>query len=259
MIARPPPGTRAIARAVRLLTALGTRKNIGWRLTDLAAQCELDDSTTHRIMTCLTLLRLAQQRKSDRRYIPGPMLFELALSLPAYPVFQRDCHAILLQLVKVTGWNTFMYLRSGEESVCIDRIGASTLAQPLIDIGSRRLLAGSSMGIAMLLAMPKEERLAILAANRERLDQVAAHRKRGYELMWMRSMEKGMGFSLGDVLPGGGSIAVAILDTNRQPFAAIGVSGPLDAFTPDRIDAVTAMLQEEARRIEVEQTELINP
>lgn len=244
---------------MRLLTALGTRKHIGWRVTDLAAQCELDDSTVHRIMNCLTVLRLAQQRKSDRRYIPGPMLYELALSLPAYPALQASVHTVLLRVAKSTGWNVFLYLRSDEESVCLDRVGSPILAQPLIDLGSRRPLAGSSMGVAMLLAMPKAEQQAIYAANRERLDVIAPHRKRGYDQLWDRSLKAGLGLSLGDVLSNGGSIAVAILDADKQPFAALGVSGPLEEFTPERIEATIAMLRREARRIEKEQAEVHGP
>jgi len=252
-----PPGTRSIARAVSLLTVLGTRKQIGWRLTDLAAQCALDDSTVHRIMTCLSMLRLVQQRKSDRRYIPGPMLFELALGFPAYSSLQSACHTTLIRVVKNTGWNAFLYLRSGEESVCLDRIGGPSSVLPLIDVGGRRPLAGSSMGIAMLLGMPVQERQAILIANRKRFKTATAHRKRGYDRMWKRSITAGIGLNLGDVLPSGGSIAVPIIDARKRPFAALGVSGPLEEFTRTRIDTVAAMLLNEARQLEIEQAELL--
>lgn len=250
-------GTQSIARAADLLKALGTRKTIGWRLTDLAAHCGLDDSTAHRIMSCLASLRLAHQRPMDRRYVPGPMLFELALGLPAYFDLQAACHKSLVGLVRKTGWTAFLYLRSGDESVCLDRVGASA-RPPAVDVGTRRPLAGSAMGVAMLLALPKPEQKAVLASSLRKVRSVPAHRGRAYNRMWRRSLAEGMALNLGDIFPSTGSMAVAILDARKQPFAAIGVAGPLGEFSRERIAEVKQWLLSEARRIEREQSELIN-
>ena len=73
-------GTQSIERAVRVLTEVTARSRFGWRPTDLAARCGLDRGTTHRILACLVRERLVQQRAVDGHYLPGPLLFELALS-----------------------------------------------------------------------------------------------------------------------------------------------------------------------------------
>ena len=251
-----PSGTQSIVRTVKLLKALGARRQIGWRLTDLAAHSGLSTSTAFRIMTCLSAMRLARQRPHDRRYVPGPGLYELALSVPSCADFQAGCRATLLKISERTGWVVFLALRSGEDSVCIDRVG-STSVNILNEVGRRLPLAGSSLGVAILLGLPARERQRILAANRQALRSNKAHRGRTYDQMWRQSQQRGLGINLGNILPGGASMSVPILDTQGHPVAAVGVAGPLAEFTERRIGTVSQMLRESAARIAAEHAEVI--
>jgi len=251
-----PPGTQSIERTFELLKALGARRGIGWRLTDLAAHCGLNTSTTHRIMNCLLAMRLARQRAHDKRYVPGPGLFEYALSLPAYFEFQDACREHLLRLAKSTGWVAFLSLRSEEETVCVDRVG-TTSVNVLNKVGRRLPLAGSAMGVAILMALPKKEQGVLLRASRKVLRSNPAHKDRAYDAMWERSKIFGTGLNLGDIVPGAASIGVAIRNARGQPLAAIGLSGPVPEFTSARIAQVKSMLEAEVTSIELQQANLI--
>lgn len=251
-----PGGTQSIVRTVTLLQALGTRRQIGWRLTDIAAHCGLSTSTAYRIMTCLTALRLARQRPQDRRYVPGPALYELALTVPACAHFQTACHPLLARISAQTGWVVFLALRSGGETVCVDRVG-TTSVNLMNEVGRKVPLAGSSLGIAILLGLPAGERRSLLAASRKALRANAAHRARTYDAMWDRSRRLGVGLNLGNILPGGASLGVAILSPGGSPVAALSVAGPLAEFTEQRIAAATQLLRASALRIAREQAELL--
>src|SRR5919106_3409986 len=74
-------GTQTVGRAVSLLREVAARGSFGWRLTDLAAHCGLDKATAYRMLKCLEEERLVKRRASDRHYLPGPLLFELGLTL----------------------------------------------------------------------------------------------------------------------------------------------------------------------------------
>src|SRR4051812_33671562 len=93
-------GTQSLERAVLIMKKLAERGGLGWRLLDLAQHCGIERTTTHRILTALVRQRLAEQRPGDRRYVPGPLLFELGLSVPAYSGFQAACAAPLSRLVR---------------------------------------------------------------------------------------------------------------------------------------------------------------
>ncbi len=257
MPAKAPAGTQSIVRTFELLKALSTRRTIGWRLTDLAAHCGLNHSTAHRIMACLLAMRLVRQRADDKRYVPGPMLYEYALATPSYFRFQAACEKNLARVAKKTGWVGFMYLRSDEESVCTNRVGTYPGRQSFNDVGSRLPLAGLALGIAILLALPRTEQEAVLAANWKALYSNAAHRKRAYREMWQRSKAQGLGVNLGDVVPGIGSLGVAILDAQGRPVAAIGASGPLEGVGERRLAEIRRLLQDEAKVLMREQAALI--
>lgn len=256
MAKRIPAGTQSIVRTVQLLKALGARRQIGWRVTDLAAHCGLTTSTAYRIMTCLTGLRLARQRTHDKRYVPGPVLYELALNVPAYFRFQAACRQYLERIHTETGWVVFLALRSGDETVCIDRVG-TTSVNIMNDVGRRLPLAGSALGCAILLALPHREQERIWRANRRTLLQNKAHRDRPYDEMWRRSQALGLGLNLGDILPGGASMSAPILDHGERPVAAVSVAGPLPEFTDARIGAVGQLLRDTVARIRREHADII--
>lgn len=251
-----PGGTQSIVRTVTLLQALGTRRQIGWRLTDIAAHCGLSTSTAYRIMTCLTALRLARQRPRDRRYVPGPALYELALTVPACAHFQTACHPLLVEIAAQTRWVVFLALLSGSETVCVDRVGATSV-NLMNEVGRKVPLAGSALGVAILLGLPAAEQRRMLGASRQALLANPAHRGRSYAQMWQRSQRLGVGLNLGNILPGGASLGVSIRSPQGRPVAALSVAGPVGEFTERRIAAATQLLRETAARIAREQAELL--
>jgi DNA-binding IclR family transcriptional regulator len=257
MATPPRAGTQSILRTIALIKALSTRRAIGWRLTDLAAHCELKHSTAHRIMRCLIEQRMAQQRAEDKRYVPGPMLYEFSLGLPSHIRFQAASQRHLARLARRTGWVGFLYLRSGQDSVCINRVGTYPGRNSFNDIGSRVPLAGSAPGVAMLMVLPKAEQEALLAASWKAMQRNAAHRRRAYREMWQRSLGEGLGYNHGDIVPGIGSLGAAILNPYGRPVAALAVSGPLEALPGRRLAETMDLVRAEAQHMTREHRSLL--
>ncbi len=255
-MSRHPPGTQSIQRTILILKTVAERKEIGWRLTDLAAHCGLEKATAHRILACLAAERLLQQRPGDRRYVPGPLLFELALALPAYAAFKEAVHEELLRIANRADAIAFLHLRSGEETICVDRVGRSQV-QPLTVIGTRRPMTESTAGVAMLLAMPKPAQEQLLESIQGGSRAGTERRTLVYRKILSKSRRYGFGISRGDVVPGLAAIALPVVDAMKRPFATISVMGPLTSFDEDRIQKIARMLAGEARRIEREHRALI--
>jgi DNA-binding IclR family transcriptional regulator len=238
-------GTQSIERAVVLLKELAARSNFGWRLSDLAARCELDQSTAHRILACLLRERLVQQRKRDHHYLLGPLLIELSLALPGPANFRAACQAPLSRIAHRTRGVACLYLRSGAEFVCAARVGSSPLKGLTVQVGTRQPLITSAGGVAMLLAIPLEESRAVVAANMKHVASYGEVRIRALEKMLQRSHKYGYGINLGDVVPGIHAFGIAIRDADDQPFAALTVSGAAEDFPASELSTVVAVLEEE--------------
>ena len=254
MIQHPVPGTRSISRAIEVAKTVAEHKHIGWRLTDLAARCGLEKSTTYRILNNLVLEQIVQKRSSDRRYIPGPLMFELSLCTPAYPAFIAALHPVLTRLAR-SGASAHLYLRSGSEVVCVDDV-PNPDAQQLTTKGRRLPIEQSTYGIAMLIAMHKDEQQDVLriaeTRGATRNKNLGAYRK-----VLAQARSAGYAINAGQVVPGLTSIAVAVVDTQGQPFAAIGVVGPDTVLRGAKIERMVEVLRHAAQQISEDHAELI--
>lgn len=246
-------GTQSIERAVVLLKELAARGSFGWRLSDLAAHCDLDKGTAHRILGRLQRERLVQRRESDRHYLPGPLLFELGLAHEALAEFQAACQAPLERVARRTRGVAFLYLRSGTDFVCAARVGETSLKGLSIMVGTRRPLVSSSGGVAILIALPEDECRKVIAENMKRVARFGELRIKSIEKMIRRSREHGFGINMGDVVPGINSFSLAIRDAKGAPFASLTVSGASDDFPAAGIAKVMSVLEEERAQIVLQQ------
>jgi DNA-binding IclR family transcriptional regulator len=255
---RAPSGTQSLTRSIKLMRVLATRGEIGWRLSDLAAACELDKGTAHRILSGRVVERLVKQRPGDRRYLPGPLLFELGLSLPGQHAFQSAADAHLAASCRRMRCAGMLLLRSGYEYVCSVRAGTVRLPGLMVDMGTRRPLFTSVGGVAILQTLTKEEVEDILANNTA---QEVAKRGEGrlpaLRKMRERSARHGFGVNLGDVVGGVHALAVALRAPDGKAFAAVSLVGTDDNFPESRLDEIHTEMQALAALLEADAARLL--
>lgn len=239
-------GTQSIERCGMILRTLALRGSIGWRLVDLSAHCELDKGTTHRILSSLVRERLVQQRESDRRYVLGPLLFELGLAVPALAALQAACAAPLSRVANRFGGVSMFYLRSGAEFVCAARTTNVTLAALTVDVGTRRPLIVSAGGVAILIALPPAEAKRIVALNMEYIERFSRQRIAAIKRVLRQSRRCGFGVSRGEIVPGVSAYGVAIRNTLGVPFASISLVGTTASFPSTRISEIIKVLEQES-------------
>ena len=253
-----PSGTQSLARSIRLLRVLAARGEIGWRLSDLAAACELDKGTAHRMLSALVKERVVQQRPGDKRYLPGPLLFELGLSLPGQHAFQAAAEAMLAGWARRMNANAMLLLRSGYEYVCSVRTGPSKLPGLMVDVGTRRPLFTSVGGVAILQTLPDDEARDVIDNNREQeIARRGAARLEMLEAMRARSAKHGFGVNMGDVVQGVHAFALPVRGADGTAFAAVCLVGIAEKFPESRIPEVRAELEKVAQLLESEAARLL--
>jgi len=245
-------GTQSIERAVLVLRELAARGRFGWGLWDLAARCKLSRATTHRILACLIRERMAHQRDSDRHYLPGPLIFELSLAMPAYAEFQAKCVEPLARLAKRFKAQSILNLRSGTDWVCAGFAGQSVYVGGGLEIGMRRPLASTAGGVAILIALPPDEARAIFDQNLKDLERMGDDAVRRLENMIARSHSLGYAFNQSETTHGVHSLGVPLRepDPSRKVFGALAVSGHAADFPVSRAPEVITAMREEASGIE---------
>lgn len=230
-------GTQSLARGIKLLRMIATRPGFGWRLSDLAAACQQDKATVHRMLACLVDERMVEQRASDRHYLPGPLMYELGFALPHHGQFQRRAEATLRSFARRMAGIALLLLRSGNEYVCTVRAGSLPLSGLMVHPGTRRPLFTSVGGVAILQTLPDSEMRAVLLDNvsqevaRRGTDRLASLQK-----MRERSDRHGFGVNLGDVVPGLHALAVPVRGSRGDAFAALCLIGTEELYGEERLD-----------------------
>ena len=238
-------GTQSIERAVRVLTEVTARSRFGWRPTDLAARCGLDRGTTHRILACLVRERLVQQRAVDGHYLPGPLLFELALSLPAYDALRRQSEPVLARIARRTRGYALLSVRSFDDAVCIASAGMPAYLGTAFEVGTRRPLVGIAAGVAILMAMPRAKAQAIV----DRELPILPDRK-SLARMWRRSLALGFAANVGYTARGVNAVGVPLLDPDGSVFGSLAVAASASDLPSGKLQDTRAALAEDARRVE---------
>ncbi|MGD9943588.1 MAG: IclR family transcriptional regulator [Burkholderiaceae bacterium] len=243
-------GTQSIARAIALIKAICQRPINGWCLADLVAYCGLEDGTARRVLKKLVLERLLARRACDGRYVPGPLLYELGMTAFPYAQFQSACEPYLGRLGRRFDSAAFLYLRSGDEFVCIGLRNPLSLKGVVLQVGTRRSLGLASGGMAIILGLEEPERSRMLRT----CEKVA--RKQGkkalatFQNIHARSEAFGAGVNLNDGLGGVAAVCAALFLAPGEPFASIGVGNAADHIAMLGVERVKEAVEQEARAIE---------
>lgn len=244
-------GTRSLRRGVQVLRVLSTHTATGWRLSDLAVETGLDAATVHRLLQGLVGERLAARVAGSRRYTLGPLAYELGLAAaPSYGL-DRLAAPILQQLATQTRDIVFLNVRSGDDSVCIARHeGRAALKAYTVDVGTRRPLVLSAGGVAILVALPRAEQQAVLAANLGTPILADEHRRRAARRIVARSRRAGHGWNQADFIPGIAAIGVAVRNGDGAPIASLSLAALERDLDDARRERLLGKLRDEAARVE---------
>lgn len=243
-------GAQGITRAVLVLKLLARQADVGLRLVDLAQAAELTRPTMHRLLKALVAQGMAVQDAATRRYRLGPLVFELGLAA-AHRFNLRDLStATLADLARVTGDTTFLFVRSGDDAVCINRIqGTYPVQTPALPLGSRQPLGVSAGGLALLAALPAAEQKRIIEAVAPRLgaygeldaDDVRTHcalvAKVGYAHIANRAV------------PGISALGVPVYGESGLLLAAVTVAATHNRMTDARVREIVPLLRGAAQAI----------
>lgn len=246
----PRQGAQAIRRALAVLRILAAGREAGVPLAEVVQATGLTRPTVHRIVHVLIEEGIVERHARTGRYAIGNQVPELALARPRPSSLQVAANPSLQRASAEIGDTLFLTVRTGNDTLCVDRrIGAYPIQVLSIGIGARRPLGVSSAGVAILAALPAQDARKIVAANEKRfeayqtdaatvLGQITAARRRGYN---MREI---------GLVQGTKSISTWIKTPDGRPAAAMTVSAVRTRLGPRREQEVAEILLREARTIE---------
>jgi len=243
---RPAGNLVSLDRGISLL-AVVSESSDGMRLTDAAAAVGLSASTAHRILGALVEHGLLRMEQTTRRYRPGPGLFRLGAAAARHYGLADVARPSLQRLAALTEDTVSLTVIEGLEALCLDRIyGTYPIKTMTLEVGQRRPLGVGAGSLALLSALPPQERRVLIEADAQR--RMLAHPNFTSENLtrWADdAARKGYAYSPERVLGGMSGVGVAIPGPGSRPLAAISISGITSRFRGDRLKELVEHLQRE--------------
>ncbi|UOM35277.1 IclR family transcriptional regulator [Acuticoccus sp. I52.16.1] len=239
----------SIGRAVAAIRCVARGGAEGRRLSDVAREIGLHKATAARVLATLTETGVLR-REDDRRYRIAPQFLE-ALGLPvSLGALRQRARGELMELVEKVEDTGLLSVRSGLESLCIDRhVGRHPLQALSLDVGARRPLGAGAGSLALLAFLPRDERETILAALADRLPyrSVTAEAIRHHAAEARRD---GYTYLPDFVVHGMTGIGAPVREPSGLIVAAVSVAGVGDRLKGPRRDEVARLVLEACGRIE---------
>ena len=185
-------------------------------LAELVERTGLARATAHRLATALEDLGLL--RRTDGQWSLGPTLARLGAAAAAGPPLAVAARPALAWLRDETQESTQLYVRRGEERVCVASLESPHSLRTIVPVGAVLPIARGSAGRALSDG----------------------------EETWVQSVEERE--------PGVASVSAAVMDRRHGPapvvVAAISVSGPIERTTRSPGRRYGALVVEAARDVE---------
>ncbi len=235
----------------RVLTVLETIVALGpsATLADVAAQAGLPKPTVHRFLAGLSR-RGYVRRDEHGTYSPGPRTFALANTAQSRCDYALVARPALANLRTHTVDTIHVALRDGDQAVYITKLEAQRRIQCASKVGAHLDLHSTAMGKAILAALAKTDREALLA----RLSLVAHTTHTLRTLPALRhdlDLVAAQGFAVDNEENEDSvrCIAAAFRDQSRSVVGAVSISGPTFFLTPKAAIALGPSVAEAAAAI----------
>jgi DNA-binding IclR family transcriptional regulator len=207
----PRSGVRTVDRAVGLLDAIA--RAAPCTLNDLARETGLARPTAHRLAVALEEHRLLV-RDDDGRFRLGARLVGWGAAAGAALALVEPARGILQRLSAETGESAQLYVREGDQRVCVVTHERPTGLRDTVPLGAVMPLTRGSGGRVLLAWADDRDRFdvdpALLAAVRD----------------------AGWAATVGEREPGVASVSAPVR-VGSHVLAALGVSGPAERFGTD--------------------------
>ncbi|MGY2701380.1 MULTISPECIES: IclR family transcriptional regulator [unclassified Nocardioides] len=230
----------AATRALRVLRFLAGQPD-PVPLDRIMRACELPRSTTYHLLHVMEEEGFVVHLADEHRFGLGPAAFELGSGYARQEPLQRIARRPLADLVDRVAQSAHLAILHGREVLYVVEERAPRRPPLVTDVGVRLPAHLTASGRAILARLPASQVRALYPSATEFVERHGRGPAAPSALRALLSDTRQRGYAVedGEVTPGLASVAVAVLDHNRHPVAAVAVTYPDDSDADGLPEAVT--------------------
>lgn len=242
-------GTASLEKALDVLDAIGASQH-GLGHAELAARLGVPRTTVYRILATLVARGMVRRDPFRRVYSLGLHCFELARKAFSMPDLVAAASLELRALRDLTGETSYLAALDGLETVSLDRFEGAHSERSAAVHGERKPVYSTSQGKAILSALDRADRDAIIRdlVLRPFTPKTITDRRR---LRAELKLTTARGYAIDDeeTLPGVHCVGAPIVDPEGKVRGAISIAGPAYRLTLERLNQLGSEIAGAARRI----------
>jgi DNA-binding IclR family transcriptional regulator len=213
--------------------------------------CELPRSTTYHLLNAMIEEGFVVHLADEHRYGLGLAAFEIGSGYARQEPLQRLARRPLAALVDRVGHSAHLAVLHGREVLYVLEDRASGRPPLVTDVGVRLPAHLTASGRAVLARLPASQVRALYSTPADFVDRTGHGPRSLSALRTILSDTRQRGYATenGEVTTGLASVAVAVVDHNEHPVAAVAVTYPDDADDTELAEAVAGTAVQLTRRI----------
>ncbi len=215
-------------------------------LTQIANLTHMNKSSIYRLLTALTKNELVDKDKSSKRYRLGIGLLRYKPTLLDNTNLVKLARPYLAELVSETQESAQLCITTHRNTIItIDAQNSRGLINLTANIGTEDPLHCTAVGKSYLAFLSVHEQNVIIdeiELKRFTPNTIVTKKELMTELQEIR--EKGYAIDNEEIVEGIKCIASAVLDENSNPIAAIGITGPNNRFSEEKIEKYAGFIKD---------------
>ncbi|MBX3540534.1 MAG: IclR family transcriptional regulator [Chelatococcus sp.] len=236
--------SETVEKALILLSHLAEGGHDGLSLGDAAERAGISKPTAHRLLNTLVQQAFAERPPYSRNYRLGPAISALARVDIAADLHGERWRTCLSEISAETGAAAFLFVRAGDEALCVEaNFGAFLLPTLSSGIGGRVPLGLGPGSMAILAGLGESEAEAILARNAPRLRLSATRTLETLYAQVKSARCNGYAFDPGEILAEVRGVAIGVVHHGNALPMAVTTASLASRLPEDRISETCGLMR----------------
>ncbi|MGE5842746.1 MAG: IclR family transcriptional regulator, partial [Deltaproteobacteria bacterium] len=211
-ISQAVQGTKSVSRAISLLRAVARHDENGAHLSTLARNVGLHVVTARRLLSVLVVEGLVSFDPQRKTYKIGIALYHIGAAAKQFEIREK-LRTTLEKIADETEDTVFLFVRRGNDAVCIDRIeGTFPIRALLVDVGMSRPLGIGASGLALIAFLPYDQFEEAFSASLKHYQSSYNFAPQKVLALAKKSQKKGYVVSESLFWPGVTAVSVPVFD-----------------------------------------------